>query len=356
MRRAISLSRRGFPMPNPHVGCVIVQDGVIVGEGHHDYAGGPHAEIVALRRAGFAAKGADVFVTLEPCAHHGRTPPCADALIEAGVGRVFASVRDPNPKAQGGVDRLRERGIEVVDGVLTAEAADANSVWLEAHRLGRPYVLLKAAITLDGMIARPDGSSKWITGPGARRAGHRLRAAMGSVLVGAGTVRADDPRLTARIPGVVNQPTRIILDPSNTLPPDARVFDSDAPTLHVVCGSAPDSGTDGSGRQRFPSPCLAGYASFDLKALLDRLWQVGIRGVLVEGGARTLGSFLDAGLFDGLELFVAPRLFGEGLAWAAGSEARQGLNIERVQRIDQDLRISLRNRSPGNNIGSDDVH
>ncbi len=295
MRQAIDLSRQGFTAPNPHVGCVIVRDGVVVGTGFHDHAGGAHAEVVALQAAGEAARGADVYVTLEPCVHHGRTPPCTEALIAAGVRRVFVAVADPNPRAGGGVQVLREAGIEVEVGQCGEEAAAANEPFLFAHREARPFVAVKAAITLDGYLARPDGTSQWITGPGAREEGHRLRARMGAVCVGRATVEQDNPALTARVPGVVNQPLRVILDPTAMLPRTATVF-ADENHWHVT-------------------------GSVDLHAILAGLRERGHIGLLVEGGGHTIGSFLRADLVDRIHLFVAPTLFLEGRTWTGTGPA-----------------------------------
>lgn len=300
MRRAVQLSRRGFPAPNPHVGCVLVRDGEIVGEGYHHHAGGPHAEVVALRQAGGRAKRATAYVTLEPCNHYGRTPPCSLALREAGVARVVVACPDPNPRAAGGASALREAGIPVETGFLEAEAAAANVQFLTAMRLRRPYVVVKAAASLDGRIALPSGESQWITGPAARRAAHRLRAECGAVLVGRRTVEADDPRLTARIPGVVNQPLRVVLDPDGRLSPEAKAFDGEAPTLRVTRA-------DG----------LAAWTpeGFDLPSLLASLFERGVLGLLVEGGAATISGFVRAGLVDRLELFLGPKVLGAGPSW-----------------------------------------
>ena len=315
MRRAIRLSRKGFTMPNPHVGCVIVRDGQVVGEGWHAYAGGPHAEAAALAQAGDCAKGADVFVTMEPCNHHGRTPPCSQALIGAGVRRVFVAVPDPNPVAAGGAEVLRNAEIEVKVGLLEVEARDANHAWLTAMNQKRPFLTLKAAITLDAKIARLDGSSKWITGEAARRDAHRLRAEMGCVVVGVNTVLADDPQLTARIPGVRNQPLRVVLDPRSRLTGDERVFHGDE-TVWV--------------REEI-SPV----------ALLDRLWERGVRGVLVEGGGETLRRFMASGVANRLCLYVGPKVFGEGVGWLGSGldlPANMDLKLENLRRYGQDFR------------------
>ena len=294
MARAVALSRHGFPAPNPHVGCVVAKGGKIFGEGFHDHAGGPHAERVALNQAGREAEGADVYVTLEPCNHFGRTPPCSDALIEAKVKRVVIACADPNPRAYGGAEKLRAAGIEVVMGLLEKEAASANELFLESMRLKRPVVVVKAACSLDGRVALPSGESKWITGQEARRMGHVLRARCGAVLVGYRTVIADDPELTARIDGVWNQPLRIVIDPDNRLAGTEKVFNDQAETLHVT------------GRP------------VDLNALLRELFGKGRTGLLVEGGGRTIGGFFNERLVDEVELFVAPKILGSGPSWLEG--------------------------------------
>jgi diaminohydroxyphosphoribosylaminopyrimidine deaminase/5-amino-6-(5-phosphoribosylamino)uracil reductase len=333
MRKAIQASRRGYPAPNPHVGCVIVSDGEIVGMGHSDHSGGPHAEVMALTNAGSRAAGADVYVTLEPCNHQGRTGPCSEALVAAGVGRVFVACMDPNPVAKGGAERLEAAGIPVETGILAADAADANVRFLRAYSLERPYVVLKAAASLDGRIALPSGESKWITGQGARRAGHKLRAEMGAVLVGSGTVLADDPSLTARIPGVVNQPLKIVLDPERRLHGTEQVFRG-GDALHVVA-----EGRKGG----LVFPLVDG--AFPLDGLMAHLWKLGVTGLLVEGGPTTLTSFVKQRIADRIELFVAPKLLGAGPAWLCDFGLRElGAAIiptgMKVSRAGNDLRIS----------------
>ncbi len=308
MRRAIELSRLGFPAPNPHVGCVIVRDGQIVGEGFHDYAGGPHAEVIALQQAGCNAKGADVYVTLEPCNHTGRTGPCSEALIEAGVKSVSYAVEDPNPRAKGGGQRLQEANLETSCGLLKEEAEAENGPFLSAMRKGRPFVAIKAASTLDGFLAMPDGESKWITGEEARNAGRWLRAQMGAVLVGANTIRHDDPNLTAPINGVVHQPVRVVLDPSNSVSSSARVFALPGEVFHFV-SHAKREGQIELGVEN---------GSFSLRQVLNELWKRKITSLLVEGGGNTIGRFLQDGLCDRLHLFFAPKLIGKGLSFTGG--------------------------------------
>lgn len=303
MARAVALAANGFPAPNPRVGCVVVRDGEVVGEGWHDHAGGPHAERSALEQAGERARGADVFVTLEPCRHHGRTPPCTDALIEAGVASVTFAVADPNPTAAKGREVLESAGITVHSGLLENEATAVNRRWLLAQRLGRPVVVVKAATTLDGKIARPDGTSQWISNDASREDAHRFRAELGSVLVGRATVEADNPRLTARIKGVVNQPQRVLLDPHRRLTGNEAVFSGEVEPVWFVSGE-----TQAALGQTILNP-------FTVRNVLARLWSLGLTGVLVEGGSRTIRTFWDAGLLDELVLYVAPRVFGAGIDW-----------------------------------------
>lgn len=331
MGRAVALSRRGYPAPNPHVGCVLEKGGRIVGEGFHAYAGGPHAEVVALDKAGAQARGSTAYVTLEPCNHFGRTGPCSLALIEAGVSKVVFAVADPHPKASGGSERLRESGVRVESGLLESEAAAANRQFLFSEAHGRPFITLKAAASLDGRIALPSGESQWITGPAARLAARKLRAERGAVLVGRRTVELDDPELTARFPAAKNPPIRIVLDPQGSLSGDLKVFNEKAPTLRVV------------------RPGLAGLEipfdeRFDLRVLASSLFERGIRGVLVEGGARTLAAFLEADLCDELQLFVGPVALGAGPSWLEGltvarlADARR-FELKSIRRIGPDARL-----------------
>lgn len=334
-KRAAQLATRGYPAPNPHVGCVIIRDGVVVGEGYHAHAGGPHAEIVALEQAGAKAKGADVFVTLEPCAHHGKTPPCTDALIRAKVGKVWIAVEDPNPKAAGGAHVLCEAGIHTQIGVGRAEAEAAMEQFLVAHREKRAYTVLKVAIGLDGRIALPGGASQWITGPKARKVGHRLRAELGAVLVGAKTILYDNPRLTARgVPGSVNPVTRVVLDPELRTTGREIVFRTKGST--IVFGQ--DLPRDANG-------------DFSPLMVQQALFEQGITGVLVEGGAYTISRFLEAGAFDRLEVFVSPRVLGQGPNWVTASLLDPlgevpPFRFERVKAVGEDLWLTVRPVKP----------
>ena len=330
MKRAVTASRRGFPAPNPHVGCVVVKGGEIIGTGYHDHAGGPHAEIMALRKAGAGAHGADVYVTLEPCNHHGRTPPCTEALIAAGVASVTFAVNDPNPGAAGGADVLTRAGVKVTHGLMAAEAEAANELWLTAVRRRRPFVVAKAAASLDAKAALPTGESKWITSEAARARGHSLRAECGAVLVGRRTVLADEPLLTARIPGIANQPTRIILDRNGQLSDTHRVFDGSAPTLRVVGPGAIHAGL---------TAAMKGDG-FDLPLLLAQLYDQGITSLLVEGGPTTLGAFFSAGLVDRLHLFLAPKVLGDGIDWV------RGINVSTLAQAPEFKILQVRRHGP----------
>ncbi|NUS56123.1 MAG: bifunctional diaminohydroxyphosphoribosylaminopyrimidine deaminase/5-amino-6-(5-phosphoribosylamino)uracil reductase RibD, partial [Streptomycetaceae bacterium] len=243
MRRAIELAARGLgtTSPNPVVGSVVLDaHGDVAGEGFHEVAGGPHAEVAALRAAGDRARGGTAIVTLEPCAHTGRTGPCAQALIDAGVARVFYAVSDPTPNASGGAAMLRAAGVEVHSGVLAAEAARGNEAWLTAARLGRPFTTWKYAATLDGRIAAADGTSRWISSAASRADVHRLRARVDAVVAGSGTLLADDPHLAVRgTDGPVRQPLRVVVDTHARIPAGARVLDDAAPTLVAIADDLP---------------------------------------------------------------------------------------------------------------------
>jgi diaminohydroxyphosphoribosylaminopyrimidine deaminase/5-amino-6-(5-phosphoribosylamino)uracil reductase len=277
LQRALELAERGrgTTNPNPIVGAVVERDGVVVGEGWHERKGGPHAEVVALEAAGEAARGATLYVTMEPCAHHGTTPPCTDAVLAAGVSKVVAGSLDPNPEASGGLERLRAAGVEV-ELVDSVEARALNEAWRTWTSLGRPFITYKVAVTADGRMTQP--GSRWITGAESRRRVHELRAASDAVAVGMGTVRADDPQLDARDVPVLRQPRRLAFG-HGPLPPGSE--------LELVDGP--------------------------LDAALARLASEGVQSLLLEGGAALAASFLAAELVDKLELFVAPQTAGAGL-------------------------------------------
>ncbi|MEV4710886.1 bifunctional diaminohydroxyphosphoribosylaminopyrimidine deaminase/5-amino-6-(5-phosphoribosylamino)uracil reductase RibD [Micromonospora sp. NPDC049374] len=336
MRRAIELAARGLgtTSPNPVVGCVLLDaDGEVVGEGFHAYAGGPHAEIVALAQAGQRAKGGTAVVTLEPCDHVGRTSPCSTALVQAGVARVVIAVPDPNPVATGGAATLRDAGVRVDLGVRGAEAESGNVAWLTAMRRGWPYVIWKYAATLDGRSAAADGTSMWITSEAARMDVHALRATVDAVVVGVGTVLADDPRLTVRNLRdgslAIRQPLRVVVDSAGRTPDGARVRDGAARTWVATAaevGTGPDGGVD-------------------LPALLAALHTRGVRAVLLEGGPRLAGAFLAAGLVDRVVGYLAPRLLGAGpaaLVDAGVTTIAEAIDLELtdVTQVGPDLRIT----------------
>ncbi|WP_328541005.1 bifunctional diaminohydroxyphosphoribosylaminopyrimidine deaminase/5-amino-6-(5-phosphoribosylamino)uracil reductase RibD [Streptomyces sp. NBC_00344] len=342
MRRAISLAARGLgsTSPNPVVGCVIADAaGRTVGEGFHQRAGGPHAEVNALTAAGRLARGATAYVTLEPCNHTGRTGPCAQALIDAGIARVVYAVGDPNPQATGGADTLRAAGIEVTAGVLTDEAEAGNAAWLTSVRLGRPHVTWKYAASLDGRIAAADRTSRWITSPESRADVHRLRAESDAVVVGSGTARTDDPHLAVRgIEGAI-QPLRVVVDTNATaVRAGARILDDAAPTLIAV---ADDAQTGLPGVVRLPRTA----GGLDIPALLAALHERGVRSVLLEGGPALAGAFVAAGAVDRVVGYLAPVLIGAGPAALADAgittitEALR-LDVTETVRIGPDLRIT----------------
>lgn len=347
MRRAIELAARGLgsTSPNPVVGCVITDaSGAVVGEGWHERAGGPHAEIHALNAAGPAARGGTAYVTLEPCNHTGRTGPCARALIDAGIARVVYAVSDPNPQASGGGATLRAAGVDTAAGLLAEEAEAGNAAWLTSVRLGRPYILWKYAATLDGRIAAADGTSRWISSPESRADVHRLRAESDAVVVGSGTLRADDPHLAVRgIDGftAADQPLRVVLDTHATIRPTARVLDEAAPTLIAVAEDADTRHLAGVELARLP------YDKYGISvdALLGELYGRGIRSVLLEGGPTLAGAFVAAGAVDKVVGYLAPVLLGAGpLALAdAGigtlADALR-LRITETVRIGTDIRVT----------------
>ncbi|MFD8645667.1 bifunctional diaminohydroxyphosphoribosylaminopyrimidine deaminase/5-amino-6-(5-phosphoribosylamino)uracil reductase RibD [Streptomyces zaomyceticus] len=344
MRRAVELAARGLgaTSPNPVVGCVITDaSGHQVGEGFHRRAGGPHAEVHALREAGVLARGGTAYVTLEPCNHTGRTGPCAQALIEAGIGRVVYAVGDPNPQATGGADTLRAAGVEVARGLLEDEAEAVNIAWLTSVRRGRPFVRWKYGATLDGRIAAADGTSRWITSAESRADVHRLRAESDAVVVGSGTARTDDPHLAVRgVEGAV-QPLRVVVDTEAVaVKPGARVLDDAAPTLIAIAEDAATA-VGGADVVRLPR---AGRG-LSVPALLDALHTRGVRSVLLEGGPTLAGAFVAAGAVDQVVGYLAPVLLGAGPNALAGggistiTDALR-LDITETVRIGSDLRIT----------------
>lgn len=322
MELAIAASEpvRGTTSPNPPVGAVVLDaNGALAGTGATSPPGGPHAEINALAAAGDRARGGTAVVTLEPCAHYGRTPPCVDALLAAGVATVYFAVADPNPTAAGGAARLTEAGATVHAGLLAGTVATGPlRAWLHYARTGRPHVTWKYAMSMDGRVAAADGTSRWISGPESRAEVHELRRSIDAIMVGRGTVLADNPRLTARGPGVERQPLRVVVG-TGDLPPDAYVTDDSAPTVHL--------------RTRDPEAVLAELANRDV---VD---------VLLEGGPTLAGAFLAAGLVDRVLAFVAPVFLGAGPA-ALGDAGVPTLTdahhftIEQVTMSGSDVRVS----------------
>jgi diaminohydroxyphosphoribosylaminopyrimidine deaminase/5-amino-6-(5-phosphoribosylamino)uracil reductase len=327
LRRALELAARGpWPDPNPRVGCVLVApDGSVVGEGFHRGAGTPHAEVAALTAAGDAARGATAYVSLEPCAHTGHTGPCAEALAKSGVTRVVFAQADPNPAAAGGADLLRAARVEVVGGVRAGEAEALNERWTRTILLGRPLVTWKFAATLDGRSAAADGTSRWITGPAARADVHRLRAECDAVVVGMGTVLADDPALTVR-PDPGHQPLRVVVGPEDRIPAGARVLDDAAETLVL---------TERDTGRHAP------------EGVLRVLHERGVVSVLLEGGPTLAAAFLSAGLVDRVVAYVAPALLGAGPATVADlgvgtiTDALR-LRLCEVMQVGDDVRLTLR--------------
>jgi diaminohydroxyphosphoribosylaminopyrimidine deaminase/5-amino-6-(5-phosphoribosylamino)uracil reductase len=311
MARALALAARalGETNPNPVVGCVVVRKGRVVGEGFHRRAGGPHAEVAALRQAGSRARGATLYVTLEPCAHTGRTPPCAPAVAAAGVRRVVVAVRDPDPRVAGrGLRLLRASGIEVTTGVLGDRAALLNERFLVAFGRGRPFVLLKAGLTLDGRIATAAGRSKWITSPAQRRAARRLRRLFDGLAVGIGTALADDPSLLPE-PRTRRPFTRVVFDSRLRLPLGSRLVRTARQQPVVVLG-APGADVRRRALERAGVRVIALPGGPRPRAALRALWALGLRSLMVEGGAELLGSFLADRAFDQVALFRAPLLLG----------------------------------------------
>ena len=352
MREALAEARRalGRTHPNPAVGAVVVKDGQIVGRGHTAPAGGPHAEVRAIADAGPRARGADLFTTLEPCDHHGRTPPCTDAIVAAGVARVFSGSSDPNPLVDGrGVRRLRELGIPVSTHLLVGETDALNRPFFKAMRSGLPWVTLKAAVSLDGKLATASGDSRWVTSEAARTEVHRLRNLVDAVLVGSGTVRTDDPSLTTRLPeGGGRDPLRVVVASSAHLSPGRQLFHlgSGARTLVVhVAGQGDEEARAlaATGAELLAVPGRPGEV--DLEAMLRALVQRDVLHLLVEGGPRVFAAFVRAGLADELVLHIAPKLVGgDGLSWLGplGLDRMAGarrVRVESVRALGEDLEV-----------------
>lgn len=352
MARALQLAERGLYTtdPNPRVGCVLVRDGAVVGEGWHERAGGPHAEINALRQAGSQAAGATAYVTLEPCSHHGRTPPCSGALINAGVARVVAAMQDPNPRVAGsGLQALQQAGIETTSGVLAAAAEALNPGFVKRMRTGLPWVRCKLAMSLDGRTAMASGESQWITGAAARRDVHRLRARASAILTGIDTVLADDPALTVRLEEPAATPVpplRVVLDSRLRMPADAQLLGLPGATLLLTGVTQPEQ----HARLARPGVTLATLPlddnRLDLAAVLTHLGGLELNEVHVEAGATLCGALLQAGLIDELVIYMAPHLMGaagRGLVALPGLERmaqRINLKVTDIRAVGDDWRIT----------------
>jgi len=349
--RAIALAERGRGLvsPNPMVGAVVVADGRVVGEGWHAGPGTPHAEILALREAGAAARGATLYTSLEPCDHHGRTPPCTDAILAAGIARVVSALRDPNPIVDGrGFARLEASGVEVRDGTLSEEAGRQNRAFLKHVRTGLPFVVWKAAASLDGKVAARDGSSRWITGEAARMDVHRLRAWSDAIVVGAGTAAVDDPSLTVREPGYRGRPPlRVLVDARGRVPATGDLFDESAPTLVATTELAPPA------RRDEWANAGADVVEFEregegvpLGELAAHLGKRDVQGVLLEGGPTLAWAAVEEGIVDEVVVYLAPKLIGGidapgvlgGRGVAPVSRARP-LRIRAFDLLGEDLRV-----------------
>jgi diaminohydroxyphosphoribosylaminopyrimidine deaminase / 5-amino-6-(5-phosphoribosylamino)uracil reductase len=358
LARAIDLAGggRGRTSPNPLVGAVVVRDGEVLGEGFHAQLGGPHAEREALAAAG-DARGATLYVSLEPCCHHGRTPPCTEAIIEAGISRVVVASDDPTEKASGrGLGILRDEGIEVVvaDGEPAARARRLNQAFRKHARTGRPWILFKSAMTLDGKVATRTGDSQWISSPESRGLAHRWRAECDAVAIGIGTALADDPQLTVRVPGVHRQPRRVVFDSEGRLPLDSRLVLSagEVPLVVVVSRAAPRTAADALEAAGAEVVVASGANEpARVRSALDQLGSLGVTSLLLEGGPRLAGAFFDAGEVDELRLFLAPLVIGgagardplEGEGVAAIGEATRALSTD-VERLGDDVLIRARLR------------
>lgn len=362
MRHALALAKKGLytTTPNPRVGCVLVRNDAVVGEGWHERAGQPHAEAMALRHAGDQANGSTAYVTLEPCSHHGRTPPCADALVAAGVTHVVVATLDPNPLVSGqGVARLRAAGVTVQTGLCEAEAQELNIGFMTRMRLGRPWVRAKAAASIDAVTALPDGKSQWITGEAARADGHRWRARACAILTGYGTVRDDDPRLTVRHIDTERQPIRVVVDARLETPADAKVLRLENgqidPATVLVYAQDPQSraaGLQDLGVHLLPLPNDSGKV--DLAGLIHHLGDREINELHVEAGFKLNGSLQREQCIDEWLLYFAPCFLGAGngianLGAVENLDARHAFAFHDAEPVGEDLRVLMR-RNPTPNV------
>ena len=352
MKKALALAKRGqgYTSPNPMVGAVIVKDGEVKGKGYHQAVGQAHAEVNAIENAGFQAKGATLYVNLEPCNHTGRTPPCTRKILEAGIKRVVVAMEDPNTIAGGGCVFLKQRGIEVLTGICENEAKRLNEAFIKYVNTKSPFVIIKCAATLDGRIATRTGDSRWVTGEKARRYVHRLRHAVDAILVGIGTIHADDPNLTARLgskKGV--DPVRIVLDTHLSISPDARILklNSNSDTI-LITGSTVSEDKKKKvvkkGVRQIVQPVKDGQ--IDLKPLMVQLGSMGITSLLIEGGSRVIASAFRSGIVDKALFFYAPKILGgdDGIPICRGAGPQRmkdciRLKDIRVRRFDDDVMV-----------------
>jgi diaminohydroxyphosphoribosylaminopyrimidine deaminase/5-amino-6-(5-phosphoribosylamino)uracil reductase len=351
MARALALAERGLytTTPNPRVGCVIVSGGEIVGEGWHERAGGPHAEAIALAAADGKARGATAYVTLEPCAHHGRTPPCAEALVSAGIARVVAAMSDPNPLVAGkGLARLCAAGLAVEAGIMEDEARALNCGFVCRMSRGRPWIRVKIAASLDGRTALANGRSRWITGPEARRDGHHWRARACAVLTGIGTVKTDDPELNVRDVHTTRQPVRIVVDGGLDISPEARVMGEGTLIATTASEATRGAALAAKGASLLALPSASGEV--DLAALMRELARRSMNEVHVEAGARLNGALLHARLVDELLVYLAPSLLGSGARGMFDVPEmreladRHELEVRDLRMIGSDVRVIARVR------------
>jgi diaminohydroxyphosphoribosylaminopyrimidine deaminase/5-amino-6-(5-phosphoribosylamino)uracil reductase len=347
MARALELAARGLYTtdPNPRVGCVLVKDGVTVGEGFHERAGGPHAEIVALTAAGKATRGTTAYVTLEPCCHHGRTPPCTDALIAAGVARVVVGATDPNPRVAGqGLHQLEAAGITCATGLMAAQSEALNPGFMRRMRTGRPYVRVKLAMSLDGRTAMASGESRWITGEAARADVQHLRARSSAILTGTGTALADDPRLTLREPALAElarPPLKVLLDTGLRVEPTAALFN--VPGRALIFTAERDAARHAPYHERGVEVVVIAVADggLDLQAVMNELAERECNELLVEAGATLNGALLSAGLVDEIVIYLAPHLMGDA--------ARGLFHLPQIARMSERLPLAIREtRAVGN--------
>ena len=343
MARALVLAEKGLytATPNPRVGCVVAQGGTVLGEGWHEKAGGPHAEVVALERAGARAAGATANVTLEPCSHHGRTPPCADLMLSRGIERVVAAMLDPNPQAGRGGERLAAAGVRFEHGLLEREARELNLGFVSRVTRGRPWVRLKVAATLDGRTALADGRSRWITGPEARADGHRWRARACAVLTGIGTVKADDPQLTVREVETPRQPLRVVVDSRLEISDKAKILQGDRA---LIFAGAPCDRPLNAEIVSLPNR----DGKVELRAMLEELARRGINELHVEAGFRLNGSLLREGCVDELLIYLNPSLLGDeaqaiaAIPGVAALDRRLRLELVSLERVGGDIRVLAR--------------